>query len=110
MTGATGGSITPLIMRVARRHEWSRRAGESGGRGRGDHKGKVVAIEYMMSQIDLQAGKSWPELAGLKNLPPIDHVNMGFMPTGASRLRDPAPRPAYLLRFAEALKTITPTQ
>ena len=46
------------------------------------HKGKVVCIEYMISQADFQAGKSWRELAGLKNLPSIDHVNMGFEPKG----------------------------
>src|SRR4051812_38737338 len=29
------------------------------------HKGKVICIEYMISQADFQAGKSWPELTGL---------------------------------------------
>ncbi|WP_210335575.1 hypothetical protein [Microvirga sp.] len=42
------------------------------------YKGKVICIEYMISQ----AGKSWPELTGLKSLPPIDHINMGFEPKG----------------------------
>ena len=46
------------------------------------HKGKVICIEYMISQGDFQAGKSWPELTGLKNLPSINHVNMGFEPKG----------------------------
>jgi hypothetical protein len=36
----------------------------------------------MISQADFQAGKSWPELTGLKSLPPIDHINMGFEPRG----------------------------
>jgi hypothetical protein len=46
------------------------------------YEGKVICLEYMISQEDLAAGKSWPELTGLKNLPPIDHVNMGFEPDG----------------------------
>lgn len=46
------------------------------------HDGKVICIEYMIGQADFAAGKSWPELAGLKNLPPIDHVNVGFEPQG----------------------------
>ena len=46
------------------------------------HKGKVICIEYMISQADFQAGKSWPELTGLKSLPPVDHINMGFEPKG----------------------------
>jgi hypothetical protein len=46
------------------------------------HKGKVVCIEYMISQADLQDGKSWPELTGLKNLPAVNHINMGFEPKG----------------------------
>lgn len=45
-------------------------------------KGKVICIEYMISQADLQAGKSWPELTGLTNLPSINHVSMGFEPNG----------------------------
>jgi hypothetical protein len=46
------------------------------------HKGKVICIEYMISQADFQAGKSWPELTGLKSLPPVNHINMGFEPKG----------------------------
>ena len=46
------------------------------------HKGKVICLEYMISQADFQAGKSWPTLTGLKTLPAINHVNMGFEPKG----------------------------
>ena len=74
------------------------------------HKGKVVCIEYMMSQADLQAGKSWPELVGLKNLPPINHVNMGFMPTGHHGYEIPHYDLHIYFVSPEALKTITPTQ
>ena len=74
------------------------------------HKGKIVCIEYMMSQADLQAGKSWPELVGLKNLPPINHVNMGFMPTGHHGYEIPHYDLHIYFVTREALKTITPTQ
>ena len=74
------------------------------------HKGKVVCIEYMMSQADLQAGKSWPELVGLKNLPPINHVNLGFMPTGHHGYEIPHYDMHIYFVSPEALKTITPTQ
>ena len=46
------------------------------------HKGKVVCIEYMISQADFQAGKSWPALSGLKTLPAVNHINVGFEPKG----------------------------
>jgi hypothetical protein len=46
------------------------------------YKGKVICLEFMISQADFQAGKSWPELTGLKNLPPVNHINMGFEPHG----------------------------
>ena len=46
------------------------------------HERKIVCLEFMISQQHLQAGKSWPEMSGLKNLPPVDHVNMGFEPHG----------------------------
>src|SRR4028118_1153851 len=46
------------------------------------HKRKVICIEYMISQADFRAGKSWPELTGLKSLPPVNHINMGFEPKG----------------------------
>jgi hypothetical protein len=29
-----------------------------------------------------QAGQSWPDLAGLDGLPPVDHVSVGFEPRG----------------------------
>jgi hypothetical protein len=74
------------------------------------HKGKIVCIEYMMSQADLQAGKSWPELVGLKNLPLINHVNMGFMPTGHHGYEIPHYDLHIYFVSPEALKTITPTQ
>jgi hypothetical protein len=74
------------------------------------HKGKVVCIEYMMSQANLQAGKSWPELVGLKNLPPIHYVDMGFVSKGHPGYEIPHyDLPIYFVS-RDALKTITPTQ
>lgn len=46
------------------------------------HDGKIVCLEFMISQEDLQNGKSWPDLAGMKGLPPVDHVSVGFEATG----------------------------
>jgi hypothetical protein len=42
------------------------------------HKGKIVCLEFMMSQEDYASGKSWPALAGIEGLPPVDHLNIGF--------------------------------
>jgi hypothetical protein len=74
------------------------------------HKGKVVCIEYMMSQADLQAGKSWPELVGLKNLPPINHVDMGFVAKGHPGYEIPHYDLHIYFVSRDALKTIVPTQ
>jgi hypothetical protein len=46
------------------------------------HQGKIVCIEYMISQEDFMNGKSWPTLQGLTNLPSINHVDIGFNPDG----------------------------
>jgi hypothetical protein len=46
------------------------------------HEGKVVCIEYMISQEDFMNGKSWPVLQGLTNLPSINHIDIGFNPKG----------------------------
>jgi len=46
------------------------------------HQGKVVCLEFMPSQEDLKAGKSWPTLSGIKGLPPVDHLSLGFEPHG----------------------------
>ncbi|WDR07227.1 hypothetical protein PSQ90_07320 [Devosia rhodophyticola] len=46
------------------------------------HDDKVVCIEYMIAQQDFADGKSWPTLAGLTNLPSINHVDIGFEPHG----------------------------
>lgn len=46
------------------------------------HDGKVVCIEYMISQEDFVKGKSWPALKGLTNLPSISHIDIGFNPNG----------------------------
>lgn len=45
-------------------------------------EGKVVCLEFMIAQKDLAAGKSWPDLHGIKGLPAVDHVNLGFLPNG----------------------------
>jgi hypothetical protein len=46
------------------------------------YKGKIVCLEFMMSQEDFIAGKSWPALPGLAALPPVNHVSVGFEPKG----------------------------
>ncbi|MCB1884540.1 MAG: hypothetical protein KDG89_11195 [Geminicoccaceae bacterium] len=47
------------------------------------YKGRIVCLEFMISQKDFKAGKSWPDLhADMKGLPPVDHVNIGFQPHG----------------------------
>jgi hypothetical protein len=46
------------------------------------HEGKIICLEFMMSQEDFKAGKSWPALAGMEGLPPVNHTNIGFQPHG----------------------------
>ncbi len=46
------------------------------------HEGKVVCIEYMMSQEDFVNGTSWTELSGLTDLPSINHVDLTFEAEG----------------------------
>jgi hypothetical protein len=46
------------------------------------HEGKIVCLEFMIAQADFEAGKSWPDLAGMDGLPPVDHVSIGFEPAG----------------------------
>jgi len=46
------------------------------------HRGKIVCLEFMMSQADFEAGKSWPELSGIDGLPPVNHVDVGFQAHG----------------------------
>lgn len=46
------------------------------------HDGKVVCIEYMISQEDFMNGISWPILQGLTNLPSVNHLDIGFEPNG----------------------------
>jgi hypothetical protein len=46
------------------------------------HEGKVICIEYMISQEDFMNGKSWPALQGLTDLPSINHIDIGFNPKG----------------------------
>ena len=48
-------------------------------------EGRVVCVEYMIAQAALEAGDSyedlkWPLRTG--KLPPIDHVDVTFMPAG----------------------------
>jgi hypothetical protein len=74
------------------------------------HKGKIICIEYMISQADLEAGKSWPELAGLKNLPSINHVNMGFEPKGHEGYEVPHYDMHIYFVSPEILKSIKPEQ
>ncbi|MEO8244631.1 MAG: hypothetical protein ABI832_20255 [bacterium] len=45
-------------------------------------QGKIICLEYMISQEDFAAGKSWDNLAGRTDLPSIDHVSIGFEPHG----------------------------
>jgi hypothetical protein len=46
------------------------------------HQGKIVCLEFMMSQQDFADGKSWPDLSGMEGLPPVNHVNISFEAQG----------------------------
>lgn len=46
------------------------------------HDGKIVCLEYLLSQEDFKAGKSWKHLANVGGLPPIDHIDIDFLPEG----------------------------
>lgn len=45
-------------------------------------EGKIVCLEFMISQADFNQGKSWTDLKGMDGLPPIDHTNIWFEPNG----------------------------
>lgn len=53
------------------------------------HQGKIICLEFMIAQADFEAGQSWPALAGMEGLPPINHMNMGFEPQGHEGFEDP---------------------
>jgi hypothetical protein len=72
------------------------------------HKGRVICIEYMISQADFQAGKSWPELTGLKTLPSVNHINMGFEPKGHEGYEVPHYDMHVYFVSPQTLKTIKP--
>jgi hypothetical protein len=74
------------------------------------YKGKVVCLEFMISQADFAAGKSWPELSGLKNLPPVNHINMGFEPKGHEGYEVPHYDMHIYFASPEAMKTIKPAE
>ncbi len=42
------------------------------------HQGKIVCLEFMIVQVDFAAGQSWPALAGMEGLRPVNHTNIGF--------------------------------
>lgn len=46
------------------------------------HRGKIVCLEFMIAQEEFAAGKSWPELAGMGGLPPVNHTNISFEAEG----------------------------
>jgi hypothetical protein len=46
------------------------------------HEGKIVCLEFMMAQEEFTAGQSWPALAGMEGLPPVNHMNIGFEAAG----------------------------
>lgn len=46
------------------------------------YEGKVVCLEFMISQEEFSAGKSWTDLSGIPGLPPVNHVNIGFEANG----------------------------
>lgn len=45
---------------------------------------KLVFIEWMISQDDFEAGKSWTGLWSKngEEMPPVDHIDIEFQPTG----------------------------
>jgi hypothetical protein len=74
------------------------------------YKGKVVCLEYMISQADFAAGKSWPELTGLKNLPPINHIHVGFEAKGHEGYEIPHYDIHIYFASPEAMKSIKPAE
>lgn len=53
------------------------------------HEGKIICLEFMMSQEDFAAGKSWPQVGGPANLPSIDHIRIGFQEHGHEGFEPP---------------------
>lgn len=72
--------VSPLVPRMG--EHWANPADLPLGPIYCVHEGKVVCLEFMIAQEDFTAGKSWPELAGTKGLPPVDHTHIGFEPQG----------------------------
>ncbi len=46
------------------------------------HEGKVVCLEFMMAQEEFVSGESWHALSGVDGLPPVDHIDVGFLDHG----------------------------
>jgi hypothetical protein len=46
------------------------------------HRGKIVCLEFMIAQQEFTEGQSWPALAGMHGLPPVNHTRIGFEPAG----------------------------
>lgn len=61
-------------------------------------QGKIIGIEYLLTAEELAAGKSWTNLGGLEGMPPVDHVDLLFVPSyqNGSEWKD---IPLYWLRL-----------
>jgi len=53
-----------------------------------DEKGKLIFLEYMISQKDFAAGKTWPRLPGLAGRS-IEHIDIEFLPKGHEGFEQP---------------------
>lgn len=49
----------------------------------GVYAGRIISLEYMVSQADFAQGANHAPLAGNQGLPPIDHVDIQFEPNGS---------------------------
>lgn len=68
----------------------------------GVYAGRILFLEYMISQADFVEGVSHPQLPGNKGLPPIDHLDVEFQPNGHEG--NPVPHydiHAYMVSHAE---------
>jgi hypothetical protein len=73
------------------------------------YKGKIICIEYLMTPGDFASGKQFKDLHGIAGLPPVDHIDVDWEPTGHG---DWTGIPLYMLRVyfisVDDLKAMAP--
>jgi len=74
--------VSPMIPMLGEHFDDEKTGTVPHGEAYAGYKGKVIAVEYLMTPDEFAAGKTWKGLKSVDGMPPVDHIDIDYDPKG----------------------------